>query len=257
MTNINIIKEINSENDDIFSNQKDSQNNSKNKPEPELIKLYNNKEVFHFQTRAYGLLHGKLNINWTSEEKKEFVKKYWIINPKKKYNFYGNAIRKIWEDKSIYQLKNLIAISMLFKNYLSIKDIERFDNYFSVKIKCNERQYYKSYKNGKLLFIGGDLKCPLGEMLEKEFSNDNSDGFKENAFPIFMSIMEFDEYEKIELEGIDFCDKIPEHCGFINFPKVFHQNFPKVLSTKVKRIKNEKNDKKEKLRIEDEKNNNL
>ena len=253
----NIISEKNlvkdNEKEDIIPNEK----NAKNKNQPQFIKLLENKETFYFKTKSYGLLFQKLNINWTSEEKKELLNKYWIIKPKKKFSFYGKSIRKIWEDESIYNLKNLIGISMLFKNFLTKKDIERFDNYFLIKIKCNERQYYEPYQDGKLLYIGGDLKCPLGKMMEKEFYNDNSDEFKENSIPIYISIMEFDEYEKIELEGIDFCDRIPEHCGFINFPKVFHPKFPKVLSTKVQRIKNEKNDKKEKLKKDEEKNYNI
>ena len=139
---------------------------------------------------------------------------------------------------------------MVFKNFLTKKDIERFDNYFPIKIRTNERKYYNSSENGKILFIGGDLKCQLGEMLKNEFGN-CEDNLNENNLPIYITIMVYNEYEKIELEAIDYCDKIPEHNGFLKFPYIFHHNFPKTLSTKVQRIKNEKMAKKDKLKLEE------
>ena len=229
--------------------KKNNKNDKKPNYEKEIIKLRNGSYLFIFQTRAYGLLHGKLNINMTTEEKREFINKYWIIKTKKKYKFYGKKIRDIWKDNTISRLQYLIGILMVFKNFLTKKDIERFDNYFPIRIRTNERKYYKNSENGKILFIGGDLKCQLGEMLKNEFEN------CEDAYlPIYMTIMAYDEYEKIELEAIDYCDKNPEHNGFLKFPNVFHHNFPKTLSTKVQRIKNEKMAKKEKLKKEDEDN---
>lgn len=237
------------EKENNLNSKKNNKKNNKPNYEEEIIKLKKDSYLFIFQTRAYGLLHGKLNINMTTEEKKEFINKYWIIKPKKKYKFYGKRIKDIWKDDAISKLQYLIGILMVFKDYLTQKDIERFDNYFPIRIRSNERKYYKKTENGKILFIGGDLKCQLGEMLKNEFEN-----CEDKDLPIYMTIMVYDEYEKIELEAIDYCDKIPEHNGFLKFPNVFHKNFPKTLSTKVQRIKNEKMAKKEKLKKEDEDN---
>ena len=232
-----------------YSQKDNKKENKANNGEP-IIKLWNDSQLFKFETKSYGLLHGKLNINMTTEEKREFINKYWIIKPKQKFKFYGKKIKDIWKDESISKLQNLIGILMVFKNFLTKKDIERFDSYFPIKIRTNERKYYNSSENGKILFIGGDLKCQLGEMLKNEFGN-CEDNLNENNLPIYITIMVYNEYEKIELEAIDYCDKIPEHNGFLKFPYIFHHNFPKTLSTKVHRIKNEKMDKKDKLKLEE------
>ena len=232
-----------------YSQKDNKKENKANNGEP-IIKLWNDSQLFKFETKSYGLLHGKLNINMTTEEKREFINKYWIIKPKQKFKFYGKKIKDIWKDESISKLQNLIGILMVFKNFLTKKDIERFDSYFPIKIRTNERKYYNSSENGKILFIGGDLKCQLGEMLKNEFGN-CEDNLNENNLPIYITIMVYNEYEKIELEAIDYCDKIPEHNGFLKFPYIFHHNFPKTLSTKVHRIKNEKMAKKDKLKVEE------
>ena len=139
---------------------------------------------------------------------------------------------------------------MIFKNNMTENEIERFDNYFAIKIKSNEREYCNNSKFGKVFYIGGDLKDDLGDMLKKEFEDNNND----KIIPIHISIMVYDEYEKIELEANDYCDKYPDHDGFRN-QKIFTQRFHKDLSTKVARIINEKNAKKQKL-LEEEKQNN-
>ena len=105
---------------------------------------------------------------------------------------------------------------MIFKNILSKDDLNSFDDYFSIKIKSFERPFLKNSNIGKNFFIGGKKS---GEII---------------------SIMSYDEFEKVELDALDLCDTIPEHDGFLKFQKVFHHNFPKGLSHKVLRINNEK-----------------
>ena len=62
----NIISEKNlvkdNEKEDIIPNEK----NTKNKNQPQFIKLLENKETFYFKTKSYGLLFQKLNINWNT-----------------------------------------------------------------------------------------------------------------------------------------------------------------------------------------------
>ena len=136
---------------------------------------------------------------------------------------------------------------MIFKNNITKNEIERFDNYFAIKIKSNKREYCNNSKFGKVFYIGGDLKDDLGDMFKKEFE-DNSD---DKILPIHISIMVYDEYEKIELDANEYCDVKASHDGF-GLQKIFVNDFPKMLSKKVRRIQNEKNSKKQKL-LKDEK----
>ena len=84
-------------------------------------------------------------------------------------------------------------------------------------------------------------------MFENEFRNSNI-----KSLPIYISIMIYREYEEIEIDALDYCDKIPEHNGFLNYNNVFHREFPKNLSNKIKRIKEDRNKKREKLLKEKE-----
>ena len=143
---------------------------------------------------------------------------------------------------------------MVFKDFISYNDFKKFDQYFSILIKSNERNYMKTKKEqnkeenvGKILFIGGNLKNNLGDMFENEFRNSNI-----KSLPIYISIMIYREYEEIEIDALDYCDKIPEHNGFLNYNNVFHREFPKNLSNKIKRIKEDRNKKREKLLKEKE-----
>ena len=239
--------------DNKFCSQSENKNNNKKEIKEQIIKMSSNSNVFYFKTNSYGILNGKINLNWSKEIKRDLVTKYWVITPNQKYEFYGNEIKKIWKNKTISELKNLIGILMIFRNFLTQKEIGRFDNYFSIKIKSNERQYYNNNENGKILYIGGDLKEELGKMLKDEFG-DYKCSIKDNSLPLFISIMVYNEYEEIELDAIDYCDKNPEHDGFGSF-KIFNQKFHKDLSKKVKRTKREKNEKKQKLLEEEKKSN--
>ena len=240
----NLIEDIEKENK--FCSQEDNKKKNKEDIENQIIRLQSNKELFYFETKSYSLLNGKLNVNLTTQQKKELMNKYWIINPKQKFRVYGNQIKNICKNKTISNIRKLVGILMIFKNDLTKDDIDRFDDYFSIRIKSFERPYLKNSNNGKSFFIGGDLKNKLGELLEKEFSQCENN-YKNNALPIYMSIMAYDEYEKVELDALDFCDTIPEHDGFLKFQNIFHHKFPKSLSNKVLRIKNEKNIKKEEI----------
>ena len=59
--------------------------------------------------------------------------------------------------------------------------------------------------------------------------------------------MIYKEYEEIEIDALDLCDKIPEHDGFTRYKNVFHQNFSKKLSNKINRIKEARNQKRKEL----------
>ena len=72
-----------------------------------------------------------------------------------------------------------------------------------------------------------------------------------NNIPIFISIRIYKEYEEIEIDALDYCNTIPSHDGFLKYKNVFHQSFPKNLSNKVKRIKNDRIQKRENLLKED------
>ena len=240
----NLIEDI--EKDNKFCSKQENKKKNKEDIENQIIKLQSNKELFYFETKSYSLLNGKLKVNLTTQQKKELMDKYWIIKPKQQFKFYGIQIKNIWKNKEIYNIKKIVGILMIFKNTFSKDDLNRFDDYFSIKIKSFERPFSKNSNNGKNFFIGGDLRNKLGEMLEKEFSHCENN-FKNNNLPIYISIMTYDEYEKVELDALDLCDTIPEHDGFLKFQKVFHHDFPKGLSNKVLRIKNEKKNKREAL----------
>jgi hypothetical protein len=238
------------EKDFKFCSQKENKINNKKESKEQILNF--NYKSFKFYTYSYSKFHGKIKVNLTTQQKKELVDKYWIIKPLQKYDFYSKAIKNIWKNEEIAKLQHLIGIIMVFNNFLKKNELERFDNYFSILIKSNERSYCKQYENGKLLYIGGDLKeeIKLGDMLKKEFANEECNT-KDNSLPVYISIMVYDEYEKIESDALDLCDKEPEHNGFSNHKEIFHQSFPKELTNKVRRIKNEKRTKKEKLRAED------
>ena len=233
---------------DKFCSQAENKNNNKKEIKNQIIELFGTNDIYQFESRSYSLVNKKLNLNWDKEVKRNLVNKYWIIKPKQKFDFFGNEIKHLSSNDTISKLRHLIGILMIFKNNITKNEIERFDNYFAIIIKSNERQYYNNSNFGKVLYIGGDLKNDLGGMLKKEFEDNNDD----NILPIHISIMVYDEYEKIELDAYEYCDKYPDHDGFRN-QKIFTQKFHKELSTKVKRIINEKNDKKQKL-LEEEKN---
>ena len=236
--------------DDHFCSQDENKNNNKKEIKNQIIKLFGRNNIYQFESRSYRLVNNKLNIIWDKVVKKDLLSKYWIIKPKQKFDFFGKEIKNLSNNNSISKLRHLIGILMIFKNNLTKKEIERFDNYFAIKIKSNEREYYDNSKFGKVFYIGGDLKDDLGDMLKKEFEGNTDD----KILPIHISIMVYDEYEKIELEANDYCDKYPDHDGFRN-QKIFTQRFHKDLSTKVARIINEKNATKQKL-LEEEKQNN-
>lgn len=243
------------EKDNKFCSQQENKKKNKADIENQIIKLQSrNSEIFYLETNSYSLLNGKLKVNLTTQQKKELIDKYWIIKPKQQFKFYGMQIKNIWENKTIYDIKKLVGILMLFRNIFTKDDINRFDDYFSIKIKSYERPYLKNSNNGKILFMGGDLKNELGEMLKKEFSNCENN-FENNDLPIYISIMTYDEYEKIELDAIDLCDTIPEHDGFLKFQKIFHHDFPKGLSNKVSRINKEKKNKRDVLLKKENENN--
>jgi len=241
-----------SENDfnksDKFCSQSENKNNNKKDIKNQIIKLFaTNDNIYQFESRSYSIVNHKLNIIWDKEVKRNLLNKYWIIKPKQKFDFFGKQIKNLSSNDLISKLKHLIGILIIFKNNITKKEIERFDGYFAVRIKSNEREYCKNSNFGKILYIGGDLKDDLGNMFKKEFENNNDD----NILPIHISIKVYDEYEKIELDANEYCDKYPDHDGFRN-QKIFTQRFPKDLSTKVVRISNEKNEKKQKL-LEEEK----
>ena len=241
------LSENNFDIDDKFCSQDENKNNNKKDIKNQIIKLFGKKDIYQFESRSYRLVNNKLNIIWDKVVKKDLLNKYWIIKPKQKFDFFGKEIKNLSNNNSISKLKHLIGILMIFKNNLTKKEIERFDNYFAIKIKSNEREYYNNSKFGKVFYIGGDLKDDLGDMLKKEFE-DNSD---DKIIPIHISIMVYDEYEKIELDAYEYCDIKASHDGF-GLQKIFVNDFPKVLSRKVRRIQNEKNAKKQKL-FQDEK----
>ncbi len=235
----------NLEKDTKFCSQKENISINKKDIDKQFINLIAHQNCQDQKLNNYILDNGKIKINWNKEIKKELIDKYWIVRPQQKFQFYKNQIKNIWKNKLISKLKTLIGIHMIFKNYLTEEDLNRFVNYFSIIIKSNERDFCKNYKYGKILFIGGDLKSELGEMLKNEFYNSKND-YKDNNLPLYMSIMTYNEYEEIYIEAYEQCDRIPYHNGFSNI-KTFHPTFPKLLSTKFNRIKEEKQRKKENL----------
>ena len=232
-----------------FCSQSENKKNNKKEIKNQIIELTGPNDNYKFESNSYILSDKKkLSIKWKSTIKKNLLNKYWIINPKHKYDFFGKEIKNLSSNTSISKLKHLIGILMIFKNDMTKNEVERFDNYFAIIIKSYERQYYNNSNFGKVLYIGGDLKNDLGDMLKKEFETNNDD----NILPIHISIMVYDEYEKIELDAYEYCDIKASHDGF-GLQKIFINDFPKMLSKKVRRIQNEKNIKKQKL-LEEEKN---
>ncbi len=248
-TQVNDFYDIDKEN--IFCSKSEQESKNKKEIKVQIINLTYGSSKFNFKTNSYYLYHGKINLNWTKPIKDDLINKYWIIEPNQKYEFYGKKdIKTMWKNKEVSELQNLVGILMIYKKFLTSDEIKRFDNYFNIIMKCKERKYYKNSDYGKILFIGGDLKDKLGIMLKKEFGEND---IKENNYPIYISIMVYDEYEKIELEGFDYCDTISDHDGFWRFQKVFSLNFASSLSNKVNRIRNEKESKKNKLNEENKK----
>ena len=234
--------------DNKFCSQSENKNKNKKEIKNQIINLVGANDIYQFESSSYVLTkNNRLCINWNPTHKFNLLNKYWIIKPKQKFDFFGKEIKNLSSNKSISKLNHLIGILMIFKNNMTEKEIERFDNYFAIKIKSNEREYYYNSKFGKVFYIGGDLKDDLGDMLKKEFEGNTDD----IILPIHISIMVYDEYEKIELDANEYCDIKASHDGF-GLQKIFVNDFPKVLSKKVRRIQNERNAKKQKL-FEDEK----
>ena len=236
--------------DNKFCSQSENKNKNKKEIKNQIINLVGSNDSYQFESSSYVLTkNNRLCINWNPTHKFNLMNKYWIIKPKQKFDFFGKEIKSLSSNKSISKLNHLIGILMIFKNNMTENEIERFDNYFAIKIKSNEREYCNNSKFGKVFYIGGDLKDDLGDMLKKEFEDNNND----KIIPIHISFMVYDEYEKIELDANEYCDIKASHDGF-GLQKIFVNDFPKVLSKKVRRIQNERNAKKQKL-FEDEKNN--
>ena len=246
--------EIFDENDKFCSKEENKDNNKK-----EVKNQINNisdkfKNISFIKTNSYTLLNGKINISLSKNEKKELVNKYWIIKPQRKFDFYGKEIKSLHENENISCLKDLVGVLMIFKDLISNNEYRRFDKYFSIIIKSNERNYMIpdsqmmdangkiDEKIGKILYVGGNLKTNLGNMFKQEFSDS-----KDKSLPIFISIMVYREYEEIELDAFDYCNKTADHHGFSEFSNVFHKNFPKSLSNKLERIKRDKIERREKL----------
>ena len=243
------LNNIEKENDNGFCSKEENKEYNKKEAKNQIEKITNKVIVPFIKTNSYIKTNGKLNISLGKTEKKELVDKYWIIKPENKFSFYGKEIKSLYKNEKIANLKDLIGILMVFKDFISYNDFKKFDQYFSILIKSNERNYMKTKKEqnkeenvGKILFIGGNLKNNLGDMFENEFRNSNI-----KSLPIYISIMVYREYEEIEIDALDYCDKIPEHNGFLNYNNVFHREFPKNLSNKIKRIKEDRNKKREKL----------
>jgi hypothetical protein len=245
------------ENDNEFCSKDANKQNNKKEVKEQINKISDkNKNISFIKTNSYVPLHGKFTISLSKEEKKELANKYWIIRPERKFDFYGKEIKNIYSNENVSGLKDLVGILMVFKRFLAPSDYKKFDNYFSIRIKSHERNYVKPSKKseikidskdeeeklGKILFIGGNLKVNIGNMFKQEFENCNN-----KDLPIYCSIMVYREYEEIEIEALDHCNKIPDHDGFLQYNKVFHQDFPKKLSNKIKRIKEDRNKKREEL----------
>ena len=248
---------IEKDNDNEFCLLEENKQKNKIEAKNQISKISNNcsKNVPFIKTNSYVKSNGKLTISLNKNEKKELADKYWIIKPEKKFDFYGKEIKTLYKNDKIAGLKDLIGILMVFKKFLSNNEIKRFDKYFSILIKSHERNYKtekadilmlnnikKEEKNGKILYIGGNLNVNLGFMFQNEFND-----FDNKNMPIYISIMIYKEYEEIEIDALDYCDTIPEHNGFNKYKNVFHQDFSKNLSNKVNRIKRDRNKKREDL----------
>ena len=240
--------------DNKFCSKKENKENNKKEVKNQINSISDKFKDFSFiKTNSYTLLNGKLNISLSKNEKKELVDKYWIIKPQRKYDFFGKEIKTLYENENISGLKDLVGVLMIFKNLIQSNEFKRFDKYFSIIIKSHERNYINpdilenangkiEEKNGKILYVGGNLKNNLGTMFKEEFSES-----QDKTLPIYVSIMTYKEYEEIELDAFDYCNKTADHHGFSEFSHVFHKNFPKSLSNKLERIKRDKINKRENL----------
>ena len=241
--------------DDKFCSKEENKDNNKKEVKNQIHDISDKfKNISFIKTNSYTLLNGKINISLSKNEKKELVNKYWIIKPQRKFDFYGKEIKSLHENENISCLKDLVGVLMIFKDLISNNEYRRFDKYFSIIIKSNERNYMIpdsqmmdangkiDEKIGKILYVGGNLKTNLGNMFKQEFSDS-----KDKSLPIFISIMVYREYEEIELDAFDYCNKTADHHGFSEFSNVFHKNFPKSLSNKLERIKRDKIERREKL----------
>lgn len=241
--------------DDKFCSKEENKDNNKKEVKNQIHDISDKfKNISFIKTNSYTLLNGKINISLSKNEKKELVNKYWIIKPQRKFDFYGKEIKSLHENENISCLKDLVGVLMIFKDLISNNEYRRFDKYFSIIIKSNERNYMIpdsqmmdangkiDEKIGKILYVGGNLKTNLGNMFKQEFSDS-----KDKSLPIFISIMVYREYEEIELDAFDYCNKTADHHGFTEFSNVFHKNFPKSLSNKLERIKRDKIERREKL----------
>ena len=241
--------------DDKFCSKEENKDNNKEEVKNQIHDISDKfKNISFIKTNSYTLLNGKINISLSKNEKKELVNKYWIIKPQRKFDFYGKEIKSLHENENISCLKDLVGVLMIFKDLISNNEYRRFDKYFSIIIKSNERNYMIpdsqmmdangkiDEKIGKILYVGGNLKTNLGNMFKQEFSDS-----KDKSLPIFISIMVYREYEEIELDAFDYCNKTADHHGFSEFSNVFHKNFPKSLSNKLERIKRDKIERREKL----------
>lgn len=248
-------KNANLDEDNKFCSKEENKDNNKKEVKNQIYNISDKFKEFSFiKTNSYTLLNGKINISLSKNEKKELVDKYWIIKPQRKFDFYGKEIKSLHENENISCLKDLVGVLMIFKDLIPANEYKRFDKYFSIIIKSSERNFMNpdnqiidangkiEEKKGKILYVGGNLKSNLGTMLKQEFSDS-----KDKSLPIYISIMVYREYEEIELDAFDYCNKTADHHGFCEFSNAFHKNFPKSLSNKLERIKRDKIDRREKL----------
>ena len=233
-----------------FCSKKENKKNNMSEIERQKTELINNSGCFFFGTSSYSNSHRKLYIKYDSQEKKNIIKKYWLLKPEKKFEYYGNQIKTIWREEEIWNISDSFGIFMVFKNCLTEQEYERFDRYFTVIIKSRESQYLENSSFGKLLYIGGDLKSNLGNVIGDEFSMSD---VQNNSLPLYLCITKYNEYEKIELEAMDLCNRDPNINGFGDNSQKFNKNFSYYLSKKFNKIKKEKRQKKESLKNEGKK----
>jgi len=242
--------------DNKFCSKEANKDNNIKEAKNQINKITDKFKEFSFiKTNSYSLLHGKLTISLSKNEKKELVDKYWTVKPRRKFDFYGKEIKNLHENENISGLKDLVGVLMIYKKLITSNEFKKFDKYFSIIIKSHERNYMKpeehefrhaneseEKKYGKILYVGGNLKNNLGAMFKDEFDDPD-----DKILPIYVSIMIYSEYEEIELDAFDFCNKSADHHGFSDFSKVFHNEFAKKLSNKIERIKTAKITKREDL----------
>ena len=140
------LKNIEKENDNEFCLLSENKENNKKEEKSKIDNIVNQNNISFKKNNSYKNLTGKLTNYLSKTEKKELVDKYWLITPEKKFDFYGKEIKNIYQNENVSGLKDLVGILMVFKNFLTEKDLKRFDNYFTILIKSNERNYLKSKK---------------------------------------------------------------------------------------------------------------